>query len=322
MSLMSTSHNHGTRFAVRQASQQNLFDLPQQSPSTSFETSSVIVSSPSKSKTVMNTTVSSRQPKICANNLSKKKFISNKFKSTVITSISIDEPLQLSLVTTDHASSPGTNTATSMSATSTPTSLTSFRNNPVVQVLSMTDDVGLKDVSNSATRASSINVNQLVLDFQIKLKAKDEVIKDLKKKLIDRNQKIADIEQSTMTIPTAPLVIDRIDHRHELIHKEEIQSEIDYKHYATQLNMNEERLKNCIHENDRIKTARTIIRNFPDYEGLIAMDNGWQALDKEKVNVALELIRNVFGPSISVTNNTIRISLATMIRTACWKARN
>ncbi|CAF4638586.1 unnamed protein product, partial [Rotaria socialis] len=60
MPLMSTSHNHGTSFAIRQASQQNLFDLPQQSPSTSFETPSINVSSPSESRIVMNTNVSAQ----------------------------------------------------------------------------------------------------------------------------------------------------------------------------------------------------------------------------------------------------------------------
>lgn len=59
-------------------------------------------------------------------------------------------------------------------------------------------------------------------------------------------------------IPKEPLIVDWVDYLHELVHKEDIQNEVDYEDYAKKLSMDEQTLKNCIHKKDRIRTARNI----------------------------------------------------------------
>jgi hypothetical protein len=81
------------------------------------------------------------------------------------------------------------------------------------------------------------------------------------------------------------------------------------------------------------------VRNFPDYQEIIHMDNAWLLISKEQIHVVLgknqhdllfillmnrlflEFIRKQFGPSLSKTDLVIRTSLSTMVRAASWKLR-
>ena len=195
---MSISHTHGTIFAIRQASQQNLTGLSQQSPSISSETS-IIVSTQSKNR--MNNTVPSRQTKTLVRKHSKQKIASNTQKLKPKTSTSADSSVTFSPTATNDISLPKTDGVilTSETETNTITSSSSLDNNPVVHFLSATDSVGLRNISNVAPRASSINVNQLMLDFQAKLQAKEGIIKDLKKQLKESEKKIIIIQKLSMS---------------------------------------------------------------------------------------------------------------------------
>ena len=195
---MSISHTHSTRFAIRQASQQNLTGLSQQSSSISSETS-ITVSPQSKNK--MNNTIPSRQTKTLFKKHFRQKIASNTQKLKPKTSTSAGSSVTFSPTATNDVSLPKTDGVilTSETETNTITSSSSLDDNPVVHFLSATDSVGLRNISNVAPRASSINVNQLMLDFQAKLQAKEDIIKDLKKQLKESEKKIIDIQELSMS---------------------------------------------------------------------------------------------------------------------------
>ncbi|CAF4874269.1 unnamed protein product, partial [Rotaria sp. Silwood1] len=72
---------------------------------------------------------------------------------------------------------------------------------------------------------------------------------------------------------------------------------------------------------DRIKTARAIVRSFSGYEQLIDMQNAWKLIDKDKIDIVIDFVRQLFGPSLLTTDNIVRTSLSTMVRSDSWKAR-
>lgn len=194
---MSLPHPHSTRFAVRQASQQNLSDLSQQSSTISSEALSVTISSESKEK--MNKTMSSRQTAASVTKHFKEKIISNKVKHKPVTSAATDPSIKLPVTTTNNSSFSKTNATILAPEINTIISPPPLSKNPVVQVLSKTDSVGLKNTANVAPKSSLVNVNQLMLDFQAKLKAKEDIIKELKVKLKAAENKIIDIQESSMS---------------------------------------------------------------------------------------------------------------------------
>ncbi|CAF2840361.1 unnamed protein product [Rotaria sp. Silwood2] len=317
---MSTTHTHGTRFAVRQASKQNLPDSSQLPPSVASETPSTFSSS-SRLNVEKKKTVPSRKIASTVRKVSKPQDKLEKCRSTIDASELSDSSITAFSTTIDDISLSKTNTSILSSNNNVTARSLSSDNNSVIQNLSTTEDVGLKISSSSEPNTSTININRIVLDFQAKLKAKDAIIKNLKNKIEECNKIIANLHESSMTIPTEPLVIDWIDHMYELVHKEEIQSQLNFKQYADLLNIDEQAFNNCIQDKDRIKTARSIVRCFSGYEQLIAMQNAWTLIDKDKIDIVIDFVRKLFGPSLSTTDNIVRTSLSTMVRSDSWKAR-
>jgi hypothetical protein len=92
-----------------------------------------------------------------------------------------------------------------------------------------------------------------------------------------------------------------------MTHQEKIRDQIDFEDYAERLSMDVNTLKICVNKTDRVKTAREIgkkrffdidirhclyllfivVRNFPDYQEIIHLDNSWLFISKEQINVVL-----------------------------------
>lgn len=196
---MSMSHNRGTRFAVRQASQQNLTDSSEQTSMITPEARLVNVSSQLKEKT--NKTMLCRSAENSLTKHSKQKIPPNKIKPG---SISTNSSVVPSSGTANDSSLSKTNTTAptskNTSTTDSSTSSSSIRINPVAQVLSTTDSVGLKDSSNKdQSRSNLVNVNKLMLDFKTKIKEKDDLIKELKNQVKILENKLIDLQESSMS---------------------------------------------------------------------------------------------------------------------------
>ncbi|CAF1325513.1 unnamed protein product [Rotaria sp. Silwood1] len=260
---MSTTHTHGTRFAARQPSKQNLPDSSQLPPSVASETPSTFSSS-SRLRVEKYKPVPSRKIASTVGKVSKLKDKLKKCKSIIDASESSDSSITAFATTIDEISLSKTNTSILSSNNNVIARSLPSDNDSAIQILSKTEDVA---------------------------------------------------------IPTEPLVIDWIDHMYELVHKEEIKSQVDFKQYADLLNIDEQAFNNCIHETDRIKTARAIVRSFSGYEQLIDMQNAWKLIDKDKIDIVIDFVRQLFGPSLLTTDNIVRTSLSTMVRSDSWKAR-
>ncbi|CAF1100110.1 unnamed protein product [Rotaria magnacalcarata] len=374
---MSKLHNHGTRFAIRQASQTELKDSPMRLPNNSEssrvvesslnEVSSLPVHEPSSFHSQKTAILMNKQKQLQARNLISplSRSIAGKKGTTAskTTASSIEilpkqknkpndstatTPTSTNLLTI-FSTSPTIDESSSKTTTLKPISLSSktvcvpsTKYKSVGKTLTTTDAVGMKKTSTSTIIKMPSGIS-LIRDLQNKNNIQRDIIKDLKLKLVERDKTIAHLHESSMSrvfillfihiispsvcclfilaVPTEPLVIDWINHMYELVHKEEIKDQINYESYAKRLNMDENTLKNCILEDDRVKTAREIVRNFPDYQEIINMNNAWQWIDKEQISIVLEFIRQQFGASLSKTDQVVRMSLSTMVRTASWKVR-
>ncbi|CAF1624137.1 unnamed protein product [Rotaria magnacalcarata] len=352
---MSKLHNHGTRFAIRQASETELKDSPMRLPNNSEssrvvesslnEVSSLPVHEPSSFHSQKTAILMNKQKQLQARNLISplSRSIAGKKGTTAskTTASSIEilpkqknkpndstatKPTSTNLLTI-FSTSPTVDESSSKTTTLKPISLSSktvcipsTKYKSVGKTLTTTDAVGMKKTSTSTITKMPSGIS-LIRDLQNKNNIQRDIIKDLKLKLVERDKTIAHLHESSITVPTEPLVIDWINHMYELVHKEEIKDQINYESYAKRLNMDENTLKNCILEDDRVKTAREIVRNFPDYQEIINMNNAWQWIDKEQISIVLEFIRQQFGASLSKTDQVVRMSLSTMVRTASWKVR-